>query len=87
MFFSPINENVVSNDPMTLVDARLSVGDVDDRWAVALIGKNLTDEDYFSNVVRFTSTSIAPADASNIGNALGYPQPGRSINVQLSVKF
>jgi iron complex outermembrane receptor protein len=87
VFFSPINENVASNDPLTLVDARIGIGATDDRWNIAVIGKNLTDEDYFSNVVRFTSTSIPSADPSNIGNALGYPQPGRSINVQLSVKY
>ncbi|ATQ42902.1 TonB-dependent receptor [Caulobacter mirabilis] len=28
----------------TKVDARLEFGDLDDRWAVALVGKNLTDE-------------------------------------------
>lgn len=87
VYFSPINENVASNDPLTLVDARLAIGAADDRWEVALIGKNLTDESYFSNVVRFTSTSTPVADASNIGNALGYPQPGRSVNLQLSLKF
>lgn len=86
-FFSPFNENVVSNAPMTLINARIGLASVDDRWELAVIGKNLTDVEYLSNVVRFTSTSIPSRDPQNIGNALGYPQPGRTFAVQLSFKY
>jgi iron complex outermembrane receptor protein len=87
VFFSPFNENVVSNRPMTLINARIGIATGDDRWELAVIGKNLTDKDYVSNVVRFTSTSIPSRDPQNIGNALGYPQPGRSVAVQVSFKY
>lgn len=87
VYFSPFNEDTVSNRPLTLIDARLGLGPSSDRWEVAVVGKNLTDRKYVSNIVRFTSTSIPSADPSNIGNALGYPQPGRSLSVQLSVRY
>lgn len=87
VYFSPFNETTVSNAPFTLVDARLGLGATNDRWEVAVIGKNLTDRAYFSNIVRFTSTSIPSVDPRNIGNALGYPQPGRTVSIQLSVRY
>jgi outer membrane receptor protein involved in Fe transport len=86
-FFSQFNENIASNGPLTLLDARLGVGSPDGRWEVAVFGKNLTDEDYLANVVRFTSTTDFAKDTARIGNALGYPAPGRQIGVQLSLDF
>ena len=86
-FFSQFNENIASNGPLTLVDARLGLGSFDGRWEVALFGKNLTDEDYLANVVRFTSTTDFAKDTARIGNALGYPAPGRQIGVQFSFDF
>ena len=54
---------------------------------VAAFGKNLGDEDYFHNIVQFTSTSDARRDPFNIGNALGYPAPGRQWGVELLYRF
>ena len=53
----------------------------------ALFGKNLGDEEYFHNIVQFTSTSDARRDPFNIGNALGYPAPGRQWGVELTYRF
>lgn len=87
VYFSQFNENVASNGGLTLVDARLGVGADDGRWEVAVFAKNLTDEEYFANVVRFTSTSDPALDTARIGNALGYPAQGRQIGVQASIDF
>jgi iron complex outermembrane receptor protein len=86
-FFSQFNENVASNGPLTLVDARIGIGDIDGKWEVAVFAKNLTDEEYLANVVRFTSTTDFAKDTSRIGNALGYPAPGRQIGVQMALDF
>ncbi|MFN2098467.1 TonB-dependent receptor [Altererythrobacter sp. MF3-039] len=86
-FFSQFNEDVASNGALTLVDARLGVGSDDGRWQVAVFGKNLTGEDYFANVVRFTSTSDPAKDTLGIGNALGYPAQGRQIGIQAIFDF
>lgn len=54
---------------------------------LALFGKNLGDEEYCHNIVQFTSTSDARRDPFNIGNALGYPAPGRQRGVELTYRF
>ena len=54
---------------------------------VSAFGKNLGDEDYFHNIVQFTSTSDARRDPFNIGNALGYAAPGRQWGVELTYRF
>ena len=86
-YFSQFNENVASNPALTLVDARIGIGSADGRWEVAVFGKNLFDEEYYANVVRFTSTSDPAKDTRGIGNALGYPAPGRQIGVQAVFDF
>jgi hypothetical protein len=49
--------------------------------------KNLTDEDYFHNIVQFTSTSDARKDVFAIGNALGYPAAGRHWGLEVTYRF
>jgi len=87
VYFLPANTAVMSQEGYTLVDARVSYTTQGGLLEVAAFGKNLGDEDYFQNIVQFTSTSDARKDPFNIGNALGYPAPGRQWGVELTYRF
>ena len=82
------NENLISQDPTTLLNARAAYVSPDERWEISLWGKNLGDEQYFQNTVRFTSLSQDNiTDPDNIGAGLGYPAPGRSFGVEATFNF
>ncbi len=87
VFYTQFNEPIVGQDGIAVIDARVTWTRADGRFAVSLLGKNLNEEEYFQNVVRFTSTSDAVADPLGIGNALGYPAPGRSFAIQGTYRF
>ena len=88
VFHTQNNEDLIGQEGLLLMDARLSYISADDSWEVAGIVKNLFDEEYFQNTVRFTSLSQGnPADSNNIGAALGYPGEGRWYGVQASYRF
>ena len=87
VFFTQINEPEVGQDAITLVDARASWFSPGGRLELSAYGKNLSDEEYFHNGVRFTSTSDPAKDVFQIGNALGYPAPGRSWGVRATYRF
>jgi len=46
---SDLDPDVALQDSFGILDARISLGHVDGTWEVALIGKNLTDEEYSYN--------------------------------------
>jgi iron complex outermembrane receptor protein len=87
VYFTQINEPEVGQKAFTLLDARAAWISDGAHWEVAAYGKNLTDEEYFHNGVRFTSTSDPAKDIFQIGNALGYPAPGRTWGFQASYRF
>jgi iron complex outermembrane receptor protein len=87
LYFTQINEPEVGQEAITLLDARIAWLSADANWELAAFGKNLSDEDYFHNGVRFTSTSDPAKDVFQIGNALGYPAPGRTWGVQATWRF
>jgi iron complex outermembrane receptor protein len=88
IYHSQFNEAVVGQDSFTILDMRAGyLFGEDERWEVALVGNNLTDEEYFQNSVRFTSLSDTTTDPLRIGAALGYPAEGRSYGVQLVYRF
>ena len=87
VFFVPANTTVMSQASYTLVDARIGYESGSGGLAVGAFVKNLTDEDYFHNIVQFTSTSDARKDVFAIGNALGYPSPGRQWGVEVTYRF
>ena len=72
-------------DPQTVhdsnvrVNARLALAAIDDRWSVALIGKNLTDEE-----TRLWSNDVATT-ASN--TYFGIPERPRSVSIQARYRF
>jgi iron complex outermembrane receptor protein len=88
IFHTQFNDPLIGQDAITLLDARAAWTSADDKYELALYGKNLTDEEYFQNTVRFTSLSEGnPADRFNIGAGLGYPAPGVSWGLEGTVRF
>lgn len=88
VFHTQNNEALIGQDGFALLDARIAYVAEDESWEVAVFGKNLTDEEYFQNTVRFTSLSQGnPADVNNIGAALGFPGEGLSYGVQGTYRF
>lgn len=87
VFFLPANTTVMSQASYTLVDARIGYENESGDWAVGAFVKNLTDEEYFHNIVQFTSTSDARKDVFAIGNALGYPAAGRQWGLEFTYRF
>ena len=67
------------HDSYTKYNARIALASADDKWSVALIGKNLTDEEtnVWNNDVALT--------ASN--SYFGVPERPRSIAVQARYRF
>lgn len=87
VFFLPANTEVMSQASYTLVDARVGFENQAGNVSVGAFVKNLTDEKYFHNIVQFTSTSDARKDVFAIGNALGYPAPGRQWGLEVTYRF
>ena len=88
LFHTQFNDPLIGQDAITLLDARVAYIAADDRWEVAVYGRNLSDEEYFQNTVRFTSLSEGnPADRFNIGAGLGYPAPGASYGIEGTLRF
>ena len=87
VYFLPANTTVMSQSSYTLVDARIGYENESGDLAVGAFVKNLADEDYFHNIVQFTSTSDARKDVFAIGNALGYPAAGRQWGVEVTYRF
>jgi len=87
VYFLPANTEVMSQASYTLVDVRIGYENKAGDLAVGAFVKNLTDEDYFHNIVQFTSTSDARKDVFAIGNALGYPAAGRQWGVEVTYRF
>ncbi|MCZ8131997.1 MAG: TonB-dependent receptor [Steroidobacteraceae bacterium] len=99
IYFNAANDPNLRQPAYTLVDARVSWTNPAGNLEVAAYGKNLGDEEYFHNIIQFTSTSLPPprfalpapgarvTDPFSIGNALGYPAPGRTWGVDLTYRF
>ena len=88
LFHTQFNDPLIGQDDITLVDARISYVSPNEGWELAVYGKNIFDEEYFQNTVRFTSLSEGnPADRFNIGAGLGYPAPGNTFGLETLFRF
>jgi iron complex outermembrane receptor protein len=99
IYFNAANDPNARQDAVTLLDARIAYTSANGSLEFALSGRNLSDEEYFHNIVQFTSTSLPPpaaalpavgatiTDPLSIGHALGYPAPGRQIGVEFTYRF
>jgi iron complex outermembrane receptor protein len=87
VFFNPDNSASMTQESYTVFDARIGYDSPSGAFSVAVFGKNLGDEEYFHNIVQFTSTSDTVRDVFNVGHALGYPSPGRQYGLELTYRF
>jgi len=70
------------------IDASIRFGDVDDRWQVALIGKNLTNRFYITGIVDGPSTGTGTGTAAGVhADQLGFATLPRTVQIQISGKF
>lgn len=67
------------HDDVTLWNARIALGGENDKWSVALIGKNLSDE------TTYAWKNDVPLSASN--SYFGIPQRPRSVAIQARYRF
>jgi len=67
------------HDDATKVNARIALASVDGSWSVAVIGKNLTDED--------TQAWRNDVAATNSNSYFGIPDRPRSIAIQARYQF
>jgi iron complex outermembrane receptor protein len=81
------NPNAVQ-DGYAVFDLSMRLNREDERWGIALIGKNLTDE------YVLTSAADAPSSGSGTGtpagirsDLVGTPQPPRTIALQFTLKY
>lgn len=74
----------------TLLDASVRVGAEDDRWELALIGRNLSNEYYWTRVSDAPFTGTAPGNetgTTRLGDAVASISRGREILLRATVKF
>ena len=53
VFFHPSNNAVEMADSHTLVNASIIFTDKNERWELAIVGRNILDEDYLSGAATF----------------------------------
>ncbi|MDX2142930.1 MAG: TonB-dependent receptor [Rhodospirillaceae bacterium] len=99
IYFNAANDPNARQKSYTLLDGRIAWTPSNANFEIALYGKNLTEEEYFHNIVQFTSTSLPPpaaalpnagvvvTDPFSIGHALGYPAPGRQWGIEATYRF
>lgn len=82
-YFNQFEDEAISSPNRHLFDLRLARA-LNPHWELAAAIYNLTDEDYYQNLTRFTSTS--PASVPE-GNALGVTAPGRRWMIEASYRY
>ena len=89
LFRSILDENTIQ-DAYWKINARIALASVDGRWELALIGKNLTDEDTLSasTAVPFGSTNTPAWNIPDFeGTYYGTVDRPRSVALQFSYNF
>jgi iron complex outermembrane recepter protein len=73
------------------LDAAVRIGSDDDRWEVAVIGKNLTNEFYVTGVVDGPSSTpagnVTGGAGGQLADQLGFGTMPRTVAVQLTTRF
>ena len=78
-YFTEANLNsAAQTGSYTKLDARLELANVDDRWSIALLGKNLND------VHSFSFSYFWPFDGAH---RLYYLEETRTFQIQASLRF
>jgi outer membrane receptor protein involved in Fe transport len=75
-------------DSYVTLDAGVRVGSADERWELALLGKNLTDEFYITGVVDGPSTGSGTGTPTGvIADQAGFATLPRTVQVRLTPRF
>lgn len=70
------------------LDASIRIGSEDDRWEVALLGKNLTNRFYVTGVVDGPSTGTASGGVTGVhADQLGFAVLPRTVQLQVTTRF
>ena len=77
-YFNAFNRSRSDQPPLNLVDARVAVTSNDERWEVAVYGKNLTDKLYYATILE---------SAVEIGRPFGIMAAPRTWGAQLAYHF
>jgi iron complex outermembrane receptor protein len=99
MSFSSSYETIVTNNPNArqsayqLFDASVRFGPRDERWELALVGQNLTNEFYALRINDQIATGTGTGRAANdprgrvLADQLGFVNRGRQIMLRATVRF
>lgn len=68
----------------TLLDASIRLAEVDDKWEVAVIGRNLTDKYYWT---RSSDNPAASANPTQLGDTIAVPSRGREVMVRVGFRY
>lgn len=77
-FFTPFNRGLSAQDAFSLVNARLSLEDNEEKWRFAIFVKNAFDETYFLNILE---------SGVETGKPEGFLAPPRTWGLQISRVF
>lgn len=72
-------------DSHSLINASAYIAGQEERWALQILGKNLTDEMVISGLVEGPGSGAAAGRAQ--ADLAGYAGPGRTLSVQLTVRL
>ncbi len=70
-----------------VLDAGVKIGSDDDRWEVAIIGRNLTNKLYITGVVDGPSTGGTAGVDGRLADQMGFGVVPRTVTVQLTTRF
>lgn len=73
-------DNAAVQEAYWKFNARLAIGDIDDRWEVALVGKNLTDKD----TLTYANDTPLAVGSFSAGGHYGFVAPPRTIAISAS---
>lgn len=75
-------------EPYQLLDAGVKLMDADDRWELAFIGRNLTDEYYFTRSAGNPFTGSAPGGTgTTLADTVAVTSRGRELWLRATVRF
>jgi iron complex outermembrane receptor protein len=85
---SPFGNKVDRQKSFATLDATVRLGAQDDRWQVAVIGKNLTNRYVLNAAQDAPSTGSGTGTAAGIpADQYGFPAPPRTVALQFSVRY